>query len=134
MSLPINEEDSVSLIKLNKHLKSPEFKTIFNEANKFKLINIIRIDDYDNSYPNRIKVHIECDGEEKTLIYKGINEDEEIIYNTMEEFVENVKYGYGNTYVFVITVTKIWADKNKETNIELYYGITFKVNKVFIIK
>ena len=42
LSLPINEEDSVSLIKLNKHLKSSEFKTIFNEAiNKFKLINII---------------------------------------------------------------------------------------------
>lgn len=133
LKLPINDGDSASLIKLNEHLKSPEFKKIFGKSmNKFKLVNIIRIDEEDNSIPNKIKVKINYNGDEekKTRIYQGLNEVDEVSYDTIDDFQKIVKYG--GTYVFVITVTRIWA--KKATLPEPDYGITFQVNKVFIIK
>lgn len=132
MTIPINEKDSAILIKLNEHLKSSEFKTILGDGmNKFRLKNIILIDDEDKSYPNRITVNIKYDGDEKnkTRIYQGLNGNNEVTYNTIDEFQEIVKYG--NTYVFVIKLSGIWVVK--ATIPEPAYGIRFQVDKVFII-
>ena len=133
LKLPINKEDSISLIKLNEHLKSPEFKKIFGKSmNKFKLTNIIRIEEDDDSIPNRINVKIKYNGDEnkRTRIYQGLNEENEIPYNSIDDFQKIVKYG--GRYVFVIKVSRIWA--KKATLPEPDYGITFQVNQVYIIK
>lgn len=133
LKLPINDSDSVALIKLNEHLKSQEFKKIFGKAmNKFRLKNIIKINDDEESIPNKINVKIKYNSDDKnrTCIYQGLNEENEISYNSIDEFQKIVKYG--GTYIFLITVARIWA--KKATLEEPDYGITFQVNKVFIIK
>jgi len=130
LEITLNEEDSVSLIKLNEHLRSSKFKTIFGNAmDKFKLINIIQRDD--KFIFNRIKVYIKYDRNEynRTQIYQGLYGDE-IRYNTIDDFYSIVKYG--GTYVFLITVSRIWA--NKPIIKTPVYGIEFQLRKVFIIK
>lgn len=131
LKIPINESDSQTLIKLNEHLKSDEFKTIFGKAkNKFRIKNIININDEDDAIQNKITIKIKNEGTRKTQIFQGLNEDNEITYDSLDEFQKIIKYG--GTYIFVITVARIWAKKS--TLAEPDYGMAFRVDKVFIIK
>jgi len=131
LKIPINESDSESLIKLNEYLKSNEFKNIFGKAmNKFRIKNIIKINDDDDTIPNKITVKIKYEGNNKTKIYQGLDEDNEITYDSIDEFQKIIRYG--GTYIFVITVARIWAKKSSLA--EPDYGITFRVDKVYIIK
>lgn len=69
LNIPINEFDSVSLIRLNEYLKSLEFRKLIRESgNNCCLVDIIKINK-NNSEANRITVNIVYEGIMKTRIY-----------------------------------------------------------------
>lgn len=134
LNIPINDFDSVSLIRLNEYLKSLEFRKLISESgNNCCLRDIIKINQ-NNSEANRITVNIVCEGIKKTRIYQGLNE--EIIYNSIDEFREIIKYG--GTYIFEIKFKIIGTQTLLPVSIidfgEITYGITLCVDQVYIIK
>ena len=139
LGLPIIDEAlEKKLIEWNDYLKSQEFKSeFFNKAaNKYKLNPIIRINE-DNEIPSKLNVKVNMDTyntnpntDNKTKIFNGITEDNEIKYDTIDDFQKIVSFR--SKCIFILKVSRIWAKKS--TLPEPDYGVTFKIAKVFIIK
>jgi hypothetical protein len=135
LTLPIVDETFKNkLLEWNEVLDSNNFKNkIFDKAAKnYRLTPIIKINEEDETKLPKIKVRVDKNTNEnrskKTLIYNGLNEDNEITYDTIDEFQKHVSYR--TTCVYILKVSRMWAKKLPGGD----YGITFKIHKVFIIK
>ena len=96
LRLPIiNDKSSEDkLNEWNNFAKSTELKkTLFDKAmNKYKLNPIIRFSEDNEDKPPNITVKIDINKDSKTRIFNGINEDNELLYDTIDEFQKIVCY------------------------------------------
>ena len=135
LTLPIVDETLKNkLIEWNENLDTTEFRTkLFDKAAKnYRLNPIIKIDEDDDTKLPKIKVRVNMITHEnrsnRTHIYNGLNEDNEIMYDSIDEFQKHICYR--TTCVYILKVSRMWAKKSPGGD----YGITFKIHKVFIIK
>ncbi len=142
LGLPIIDEALENkLNEWNDYLKSQEFKSEFfnNAAKKYKINPIIKTnnddDDEEKRKPPKLSVKVNMntynpDKDYKTKIFSGITEENEIQYDTIDDFQKIVSFR--SKCIFILKVSRIWAKKS--TLPEPDYGMTFKIAKVFIIK
>ena len=136
LNLPISENNNDfkdKLLKWQELLLSDKQKVeiLGKSSKKYNMNKIIKFKDDDEITPPKFQVKIEVKGNDKhskTRIYNGFNEENEIEYDTIEDFKKIVPFR--TTCLFILRVSKIWA--HKPSLPEPKYGIIFIIDKIFI--